>query len=76
MKTWCISEAVIVKGCEVNGLWSSGLNTGECDEVLSSEQELTDHQRTVHPNMCHVCFKFFVGENSFLAHFRQEHMNY
>ena len=49
---------------------------GGCDEVLSSEQELTDHQRTVHPNMCHVCFKFFVGENSFLAHFRQEHMNY
>ena len=26
--------------------------------------------------MCHVCFKFFVDENSFLAHFRQEHMNY
>ena len=49
---------------------------GGCDEVLRSEQEVMDHQRTVHPNMCHVCFKFFVDENSFLAHFRQEHMNY
>ena len=49
---------------------------GGCDEVLSSEQEMVDHQRIVHPNMCHVCFKFFVDENSFLAHFRQEHMNY
>ena len=51
-------------------------NCGGCDEVLSSEQELMDHQRIVHPNMCHVCFKFFVDKNSFLAHFRQEHMNY
>ena len=49
---------------------------GGCDEVFSSEQELTDHQRTVHPNMCHACFKFFVDHNSFLAHFRQEHMDY
>ena len=49
---------------------------GGCDEVFSSGQELMDHERTVHPNMCHVCFKFFVDKNSFLAHFSQEHMNY
>ena len=49
---------------------------GGCDEVFSSEKELTDHERAVHPNMCHVCFKVFVDENSFLTHFRQEHMNY
>ena len=49
---------------------------GGCDEVFSSDKELTDHERAVHPNMCHVCFKVFVDENSFLTHFRQEHMNY
>ena len=47
-----------------------------CDEVFSSDKELTDHERAVHPNMCHICFKVFVDENSFLTHFRQEHMNY
>ena len=48
---------------------------GGCDEVFSSDKELTDHERAVHPNMCHVCFKVFVDENSFLTHFRQEHPN-
>ena len=49
---------------------------GGCDEVFNSEEELTNHEGTVHPNMCHICFKFFVDSGSFGTHFRQEHMNY
>ena len=47
---------------------------GGCDEVFSTEEDLTNHEGTVHPNMCHICFRFSVDWSSYLTHFHQEHL--
>ena len=48
---------------------------GGCDEVFNTEKHLTNHEWTVHPNMCHICFKFSVDWSSYLTHFHQEHLS-
>ena len=42
---------------------------------IQHRRRLHYHEWIVHPNMCHICFKFSVDWSSYLTHFHQEHLS-
>ena len=71
-----LSHATIVmKICRQTTSAQHTYNCGGCDEVFNTEEDFTNHEWTVHPNMCHICFKFSVDWSSYLTHFHQEHLS-
>ena len=70
-----LSHATIVmKICRQTTSAKHTYNCGGCDEVFNTKEDFTNHEWTVHPNMCHICFRLSVDWSSYLTHFHQEHL--
>ena len=45
-----------------------------CEMELNSKEDLTKHEMTVHPNMCHICYQFFKDKETRCKHFVEKYL--
>ena len=47
---------------------------GGCGKICKTRDELGQHNNTVHPLMCYICFQFFKDKESKTKHWREIHL--
>ena len=47
---------------------------GGCGKICNSRDDLTQHNNTIHPLMCYICFQFFKDKESKAKHWREIHL--
>ena len=47
---------------------------GACGKICSTRDELGQHNNTIHPLMCYICFQFFKDKESKTKHWREIHL--
>ena len=47
---------------------------GGCGKICNSRDDLAQHNNTIHPLMCYVCFQFFKDKELKAKHWREIHL--
>ena len=47
---------------------------GGCGKICNSRDDLGQHNNTIHPLMCYICFQFFKDKESKAKHWREIHL--
>ena len=47
-------------------------NCKGCEMEFNCEEDLTEHEMSVHPNMCHICYQIFQDKETRYIHFREK----
>ena len=47
---------------------------GGCGKICNTRDELGEHNNTIHPLMCYICFQFFKDKESKTKHWKEIHL--